>query len=232
MEVVLAVALTVGLMAAALAFYQHVVKARDNFTNQLRTAQATAAQRRVMDRITDDLRSALVFRFLQMGLSGQPMQMSFTTAALPGPGVWATQDMTDRPIPPQHDIRIVGYRLRISENEDGEEVVEGLERTIQQVLTAPVVEEGQEIQAALIAPQFKFVAFYYWDRQASEWVNSWEGGNLPPAVEIVLGIEPLPETLEPEDYPYETYRRMVYLPGVAPAASGNVVIRGLGGQRR
>jgi len=232
LEVVLAVALTVGLMTAALAFYEAITAARNSFTDQLQTAQATAAQRRVMDRITEELRSAIVYRFLGAGLAGQPMEMRFMTANLPGKGVWATEDITERPIAPQHDIQLVGYRLRIGEDENGDEVIEGLERTVQRVLAAAVAEEGEDIEGALIAPQFRFVTFHYWDNQVGEWLPSWEEGDLPLAVEIVLGIEPLPEDLEPEDYPYETSRRVVYLPGGTAAFGGNVIIRGLRGTSR
>ncbi len=233
-EVMLALTLTIALMAAVLAFYQHVVDVREDFTGQLSAVQATAARRRVMDRITDELRGAIVFSFLNMGLSGGPTQMRFTTAVLPGRSVWVTEEdsLLGEPPAPQHDIRQVGYRLRMVEDEYGEEVVVGLERTVQEVLTAEVAEEGEQIRAGLIAPQFKFVSFRYWDNQAGEWLESWEGGDLPLAVEVSLGAQPLPEEMEPADYPFETVRRIVYVPGGLKAFGGSTIIRGLRGRGR
>jgi len=101
------------------------------------------------------------------------------------------------------------------------------------LVSAQAAEEGEEIQGALIAPQFKFVSFGYWDNEAGEWLPSWEGGDLPLAVEVLLGAEPLPEDLEPQEYPFETFRRVVYVPGGRRSIGGTTIIRGLnsGGRR-
>ena len=227
LEVVIAVALTVGLMFSALSFYQQVADTQADFGDELGSIRATAVRRAVMDRITDELRTAIEYPFLQIGLSGQPMEMRFMTVALPGPAVWAAADIIDEPIPPEHDVRWVGYRLRICEDEDGMEVVEGLERTEQKVVSAEEAEEGEEIVGSLVAPQFKFAAFRYWDNQGGEWLDNWEGGTLPLAVEILLGTEELPEDMEPQDYPYPTHRRVVYVPGGRRPFEGTTIIRGL-----
>ncbi|HUS90451.1 MAG TPA: hypothetical protein VM695_01330 [Phycisphaerae bacterium] len=229
LEVTLAVSLTVGLMAAAMAFYQHVVDVRESFRSQLGTVQITNARRQIMDRITDELRMAMTNPFLQMGLSGSAMDVSFVTTSLPGASVWATANFTERPVTPEADLRIVGYRLRYGENEAGEEVVFGVERTVQTLLTAEVVEEGVTVRGSLIAPEFRFIAFLYWDNEAGEWFDTWEGGDLPLAVQVILGAEPLPEDLEPADYPYPTFSRIIYVPGGVRAFGGTTVIRGLGG---
>ena len=227
-EVVISIALTIGLMGAALGFYRHVVDVRQQFTGQLARTQRTAARRMVMDRITGELRSAMVYPFLGLGMSGQAMEMRFVTAAVPHQTAWAAEGITDAPVEPEQDLRIVGYRLRYVEDEEGFEVIEGLERSVQKTLTAQVVEEGQEVRFALMAPQIKFVRFGYWDNEAGEWLPDWEGGDLPMAVEIALGAEPLPEDMEPEEYPYETFRRVVYVPGGSRAFGGTTIIRGLG----
>jgi type II secretory pathway component PulJ len=227
-EVMLAVALTVGLMMSAIAFYRHVIDVREQLTGQFHQAQRTCARRAVMDRLTDELRSAMVFPFLQLGLSGQAMEVQFVTATVPGAGAWAVTNTTEQALERESDLRIVGYRLRVVEDANGQEVIEGLERTVQKTLAAEVVEEGAQIQCTLIAPQFKFIAFRYWDNQASQWVASWEGGDLPMAVEIVLGAEPLPEDMPPEEYPYATFRRVVYVPGGSQPLGGSTIIRGLG----
>jgi hypothetical protein len=230
-EVVLAITLTVGLMMSALSFYKYVADVREDFDGQLRSVRLTAARRAVMDRITDELRGAMVYVFLDFGLAGGPDSIQFMTAAVPGQSVWAVENITDDPTPPEHDIQLVGYRLRIVEDENGDEVVMGLERTYQGIVAAETAEEGEDIQASLLAPQFKFLAFRYWDSEAGDWVDSWQSGTLPLAVEIVLGVQELPEDLEPMDYPYATHRRVVFVPGGAQGSGQTTIIRGLGGGR-
>jgi len=232
LEVTLSITLTIGLMVAALAFYRHVVDVREDFSSQLGSVQTTSARRRVMDKITEELRTAIANPFLQMGLSGQAMEMRFITASLPSMAAWATPETTGEPAPPEQDLRMVGYRLRYVEDENGEEVVEGLARTEQRVITAQVAEEGEEIRSALVAPEFKFVSFAYWDNEGGEWLETWEENDLPLAVEISLGREPLPEDLEPIEYPYPTFRRTIYVPGGMRAFGGTTIIRGLGGGGR
>jgi hypothetical protein len=228
-EVIVAVALTIGIMVGAIEFYRHVLDVREQLTGQFHQAQRTSARRAVMDRMTDELRSSMVFPFLQLGLSGQATEVQFVTASVPGAGTWAVTNITDQAPERESDMRIVGYRLRVVQDANGQDRIDGLERTEQKTMTAEVVEEGEEIQGTLIAPQFKFIAFRYWDNQGSQWVTSWGGASLPMAVEIVLGAEPLPDDLPPEDYPYATYRRVVYVPGGSQPFGGNVIIRGLGG---
>ena len=219
-------------MAAVLTFYSHVLDVRDDFHGQMSSVRVTAARRAVMDRITAELRSAITYPFLQLGLSGQPDEMQFIRAGLPGQGVWAVRDATEDPIPPEHDLQLVNYRVRIVEDESGELVCEGIERNWQKIIAAETAEEGEEIQSALIAPQFKFIGFRYWDNENAEWVTMWESGDLPMAVEIALVVEPLPENVEPEEYPYPTFRRVVYVPGGWQAFGGSVIIRGRGEGRR
>lgn len=228
LEVTLAVALTIALMMGAISFYRHVLDVREQLTGEFRQAQRTSVRRATMDRLTDELRSSMVFPFLQLGMSGQAMEVQFVTAGVPGAGAWAVTNITDQPIEKESDLRIVGYRLRIVEDPNGQERIEGLERTEQKTLAAEVVQEGEQIQGTLIAPQFKFVAFRYWDSQSSQWVENWSGGDLPMAVEIVLGAEPLPEDLPPAEYPYATFRRIVYVPGGAQPLTGSVVNPGPG----
>jgi len=215
-----------GIVIAALAFYQQIISTREAFGDRLGAVEVTAARRAVMERMTDGLRSAIVYPFLKMGLSGDSEGMNFMVASLPGQGVWATEDISDEPVAPQQDVRIVGYRLRYSEDPNtGEEVVEGIERTEQTVIAAPTVEEGSDIVATLVAPSFKFLSLRYWDSQSGDWMETWGGGDVPVAVEIVIGIEPLPENTEPADYPFETFRRVVYVPAGKTSFGGAAIMR-------
>ena len=228
-EVILAVSLTMGIVLAALAFYQEIISTREAFADRLGAVEVTAARRAVMERMTDELRSAIVYPFLRMGLTGDSEGMQFMVASLPGQGVWATEDISDQPVAPQHDVRIVGYRLRHSEDPDtGEEIVEGIERTEQTVIAAPTVEEGYDVAAALVAPSFKFLSLRYWDNQSGDWLEAWNGGDVPVAVEIVVGIEPLPENTEPAEYPFEVFRRVVYVPAGKTSFGGAAIMRSPG----
>ena len=229
LEVILAVGLTMGIVLAALAFYQQVISTRQAFGDRLGAVEVTAGRRVLMERMTDELRSAIVYPFLQMGLTGGATGMQFMVAGLPGQGVWAADEIASRPAEPQQDMRIVGYRLRQSEDPDtGQPIIEGIERTEQVVIAAATVEEGVDVTSMLMAPSFKFLSLRYWDGQSGQWLTSWDGGDAPMAVEIVIGIEPLPEGVEPVDYPFETFRRVVYVPAGKTSFGGTTIMRGLG----
>jgi len=228
-EVILAVSLTMGIVMAALAFYQQIISTRQAFADRLGAVEVTAARRAVMEAMTDELRSAIVYPFLQMGLTGDSESVRFMVASLPGQGAWATEDISDQPAVPRHDVRIVGYRLRYSEDPDtGEEIIEGIERTEQTVIAAATVEEGSDVTATLIAQSFKFLSLRYWDNQSGDWLETWDGREAPVAVEIVIGIEPLPENTEPADYPFETFRRVVYVPAGKKSFGGAAIMRSPG----
>jgi hypothetical protein len=155
--------------------------------------------------------------------------MQFMVAGLPGQSVWATDETSDRPAAPQQDMRIVGYRLRLSEDPDtGLPTIDGVERTEHTVIVATTVEEGVDVTSTLIGPSFKFLSLRYWDGQSGQWLTSWDGGDAPMAVEIVIGIEPLPEGTEPVDYPFEKFRRVVYVPAGKRSLGGTTIMRGLG----
>ena len=90
-------------------------------------------------------------------------------------------------------------------------------------------EEGEGIVVAFVTPHVKFLRLQYWDGGA--WVPQWRQ-KLPAAVEITLGFEPLPEGTEAEEYPYETFRRVVAIPAAAQAPRGTVIVDPAGGRRR
>ena len=240
LEVVLSISLVLGMMGGLLAFQSYALDVRKAVGED---ARRIAAGRRVMDRMTAELRGASTSPFLGIGLRGQADQMQFITAAVPGAGSWIEPEPDADPIPPEHDLRLVGYRLRTATDEqgrplldeDGNVVIEGLDRTSQKLLTAPRVEEGetlaevQQIEVSLVAPQFKFLRFRYWT--GDTWIGAWSGGDLPQAVEITLGVEPLPAEVDVEEYlqAHETLRRVVYLPAAAKPKEGAVRRRGAAG---
>ena len=223
-EVLLAISMVVGLMGGVFAFYSDALGTRDRVMDSV---EMVSAERVVMVRLTTELRCAKVYPFIRFGLRGGPEDVEFITTALPGPPAWAGRGLTDDPIPPEHDLQLVGYRLRAIEDEAGDVVVAGLERTCQKVLAAPTAEEGEEIEVDFLTPRIRFLQFRYYD--GDNWIESWDGGDLPAAVEVTVGAEPLEEGMEPEDYPHETFRRVIYLP--AGGSQGGAGRTGRGGPR-
>jgi len=224
LEVVLAVALAVALVGALVGFYHHVLRVREAVAAEV---ERVTAVRAVMRTMTRALRSAVALRRLGQGVEGAGDRVQVATVAVPSGAVWVERTATETsPLPPEADVRIEGFRLRWVENEEGDLVVAGLERTCQRVLAAPVLEEGRQVEATLLAPEVKFLRLRYWD--GSAWTEAWQGDDLPQAVEITLGLRPLPEGTEPDEYPYPTYRRVVTVPGGLRGPTG-AVVRGLEG---
>lgn len=186
-----------------------------------------------MERLTDELRGAMVCPFLQWDLQGHADQVRLVTATLPGPAVWAPPDITQTPLPPEQDLQFVGYRLRVLKDDDGnvvtddqgQPIIVGLERTCQKQFSQTAT-EGKEIAVAFLTPFVKFLYFRYWD--GANWAESWSGNDLPLAVEITLGAEPLLGGLTPDQYPFDVQRRLVYIPGGKKALAGTALLRGLG----
>lgn len=230
MEIILALTLSMGLIASVFAFYRRTAEIRDHLTHEM---QKVDGQRAAMDRLTGEFQGAIVYPFLGIGLEGTGDTVTFVNPVLVGPQAWDTwteNDPTAEPVRPRQDLQMIGYRLRASRDGDDIVRVEGLERTSQTTLLAQMgdsadkvtrtivsngqvtdVEEGPEVEAVLVSSAVKFFAIRYWD--GSAWQTAWGGGDLPLGVEITMGTEPLPEGVAAQDYPYEVSRRVVFLPG-------------------
>lgn len=239
MEVILSIVLVIGLVGGMFALYKQALNIRDRVHQEM---DMWLAGRLAVDRMTDELRSAMEFRFLQMGMEGQGDQAQWICAQLPGPAAWAVRKDTENTIPPVTDVQIVGYRLGTSENEEGELVIDGLERTCQKVLTAVSVQETRatepvdgeedeedaeeesaeqaEVEVVLLTPHIKYLKLRYYD--GNSWQDSWTGGDLPRAVEICLGGRALGEEEDPEEYDDILFRRVVYVPGGVKGQVGGV----------
>ena len=215
LEVLLALTLGLGLMAAATAFYYRATNIR---AAVMQETQKVWSRRTVMDRLTNEIRGATIFPFLGMAMEGQESAARFVTAALPDRSAWTLRNVMQQPPPPQYDLQIVGYCLRVSTDEqgnilkdsEGNPLIVGLDRTCQKFISASA-EEGQDISVGLISSDIKFLGLRYWD--GSAWAASWGGADLPLAVEISLGERPLPEGLTADQYPYEASRRVIFVPG-------------------
>lgn len=213
-EVVLAIVIAVILMGAALAFYRHALDVREATNAEI---AISTAHRVLMERLTEELRAAGNAPVWGLSVQGQPDRINFVTATVPAGWVWATRQADAGPAPVDQDLKVVGYRLRAYENDEGVMVVDGVERVVQRLL-APQISDDQEPDAGtLIAGPIKFLRFRYYDGGA--WVDAWSDATLPVAVEIILGVTPLPDKVLPEDYPDPVFRRTVYIPRASVGGS-------------
>ena len=69
--------------------------------------------------------------------------------------------------------------------------------------------------------------FRYWD--STNWLDAWTGSGTPAGVEVSLGNDPMPDdesfdaqtdTGSEVEYPYELYRRVIYVPNHAASPAG------------
>jgi hypothetical protein len=217
-EAALALGLGLALIGLMLAFYRQILTVRTSIMDEM---DLVKSKRLIMEGLTDALRSAVP---QQGGLSGDEHRVRITTARVPGPAVWTETTVTEAPLPPEADLGRIIYRLRLADDEYGQPYIAGLERVRRRVLRAEVIEEGVGENAVLLSERIKFLYLRYWDGAA--WLPNWGGGDVPAAVEINLGVKPLPEDTDPEDYPWETQRRVVYVPA-GTRAQGGTVGRGL-----
>ena len=72
--------------------------------------------------------------------------------------------------------------------------------------TNSVAEPAAEPLTELI----RYAHFRFWD--GARWREGWTNASPPAGVEIVLGADPLPEDANAGEYPYEQFRRVVFLP--------------------
>jgi prepilin-type N-terminal cleavage/methylation domain-containing protein len=222
LEVMLAVSLALALLAALLGFYKQVADTRTAVGAEVDTI---SAERTVMELATVELRGAMPYPQAGLGLEGTTSEMRFATVAMPGADAWLVRTATEGTAGPSGGgLQVVGYRLGVSQDADGNNVINGVERTSQRLATAQAAEEGKQIEVKRLAPSMRFLRLRYWN--GTTWLESWSRSDLPGAVEIVMGEQPLPDGVLPMEYPYDTFRRVVYVPAGAKTPTGTI-IRGL-----
>lgn len=213
-EVILAVTIATGILVVALVFYQQTAQLRSELIGE---AERLSAVRLVMERISADLRSA--FTQPQIGFTGTTDSMEFVVARPP--------DLSAFPAGPASDLRKVYYYLAAS-LEGTNLVITGMDRT-EGPLTAKPAPTGNAAQIAPpvasaiatnlavvepLATEIQFVRLRYWD--GTGWLEAWDAPDLPLAVEVSLGTEPMPENEIAEAYSAEVFRRVILLPGHRP----------------
>ena len=92
--------------------------------------------------------------------------------------------------------------------------------------------EEERIEVKLLTESVRYLRLRYFD--GTEWLDEWEDlSSVPMAVEISLGFKPSPAVLleADEEYPYEVFRRVVFLSAGAVGQPAGTQATGLGGTR-
>jgi type II secretory pathway component PulJ len=229
-EIMLAVVIATALITVALYFYHQAADFRVQLMSEVdRLSEA----RLVLDRLTMELRSARRHAFYEQPLLGESDFLQFIKADVPAKAAWSGGTL-GRAATAQSDLKLVRYSVAVS-RESTNAAIAGLSRREE-----PLVDFKQEQSSVSLAPtatgtttnavlteNFHYVHFRYFDGTA--WKESWSGTALPRGVEITLGAEPMPAQTASEStvtqYPFEIFRRVVYLPG---SATGSLPMPGYG----
>lgn len=222
LEVMLSVALVLALAGSVYAFYFLTLDARETLQ---RESETLFAQRRVLDLMAEDVRSAQSVPLL-FGLKGQADEFEFMRARVPSPAVFyeqsftrgeAADELAGGAFELQADYEYVKYHLEPPDPDDEEDEIGPLIRTSVKTLTSDGIRAGVNAETVALSDHVKFLYLEY--RSGDEWVEQWTDSGVPPAVRITLGLEPLPEETEPVDYPYATVWREVAIPATGGSGS-------------
>ena len=229
LEVILALSIAIGLLVVALYFYQQAAELR---TQLLQESERLSTVRLLLDRITTDLRTA--YAQPQQGFTGNATSMRFIRTDVLSRMAWMAS-LPGRSAPVETDLKIVSYGITTGV-EGTNQVVGGITRVEQALIEKTGRKEKQKLEEVIPAPDvpaagsnvvdsaatskpavepltdaLHFVSFWYWD--GAEWSETWDSPDLPRGVEVTLGAEPLPAGLDPLEYPFEIFQRVIYLPG-------------------
>jgi prepilin-type N-terminal cleavage/methylation domain-containing protein len=208
-EVILAIAIAAGLLVVAISYYQRAADLRGQL---LAESEKLATIRLLMDRISLDLRTA--FAEPRQGFSGTSDYMKFAHLGSPTPGNLAEGAM-----------KLVTYSV-ITNSEATNSLVIGFNRVetplVEMRVAAPTNREPFSFNGAMdpvamatnnvvepLTRSIRMVNFRYFD--GNEWLDAWNGGDLPMGVEVTFGTEP-PSLDEEEEYGGELFRRIIFVP--------------------
>lgn len=195
LEVVLATAIVCGLLFAVLSFHHHASMIRER--TQLELEEISAA-RLLMDRITNELRTAVYHDGLRRGIRGRPERIDFLTTVVPPRSAWSTASDGAESIP-EFDLRRVRYRTRSRH---------GIVRDDYRLPTTTDPKQSRTVDP--VSKRLHFLHFRYHDGRS--WRDKWKAKGLPHGVEITLGAKPLPRDTDAVEYPYRMFRRVVHIP--------------------
>lgn len=208
-EVILAVVIAAGLLVVAISYYQRSAELRGKL---LEESERLTTIRMLMDRLSLDLRTAVAEP--RQGFSGTTDFMKFVHAGSPSPGNLG-----------EGSLKSVTYS--VVTNSGGTNVtVIGFNRLegplVEMRVAAPTNREAISFNGAMdpiamatnnfvepLTRAIRLVHFRYFD--GSEWLDTWNGADLPMGVEVTLGTDPASEDLE-EEYAGDLFRRVIYVP--------------------
>jgi len=248
LEVVLALAIVLGLLVVVLFFHQQTARLRDH---TLTDTAGLAAVRLCLDRLATELRSASssagTFR-------GGPQDIEFLRCDFSAPLAWAvgTNAASSLESFPVRRVRY-GFRPPAEDGAGGGVSRDELPfRPASQDLALDAVDpvgyglfsiagvgpaEGDSGDGGaspdslgsgslgVVLSELRYFQLRYWDGVA--WSSAWANDHLPRGVEITVATESLPVDAPPDAMPVDVFRRVVALP-TAPVLPVSVVESELG----
>jgi len=229
-EVVLAILIISGIMTVLLYFYHRSAQVRQA---ALEETEFLSTSRMLLEQITMELRTARVAEDQFIGLEGSSNSISFVCTSIPQMARWIVSTNESVVLPPATDLKRVSYRLLSGTNildrkgiDRAEELLHGAAFTAgtnatEFVNTAETNLTGEAEtnffttnqiarMPPLLTERVQFLGFRYW--AGTNWTDSWSGMDLPTGVEVTVARDPMPVDAAAEEYPFEVFRRVIYLP--------------------
>jgi type II secretory pathway pseudopilin PulG len=235
-EVVLAISIAVGILTVVLLFYHQTTTLR---TRLMEETSRLAVMRLVMERLNVELASARLSGPHGQGLSGGADNFQFVRLGFPTS--WDATNPPPSAAS-QISLHLISYTLvqdtnQATQVDTNQTVDRGLLRSDvalgQAAGTNSVPPATNDFSAipftvspsgadtnSLAGPtpmppgglisQIRFFHLRYWD--GASWSDAWPGPDLPVGIEVSLGADPLPPELAVDAYPFEVFRRVIYLP--------------------
>lgn len=209
-EVILAIVIAAGLLVVAISYYHRSADLRGKL---LEESERLTTIRLLMDRLSFDLRTAVAEP--RQGFSGTVDFMKFVHAGSPTPGNLA-----------EGALKLVTYSVVTNAEDTNIAAVIGFNRVetplVEMRAAAPTNREPVSFNGAMdpiamatndfvepLTRAIRAVYFRYFD--GSEWLDTWNGSDLPLGVEVTFGTEP-PSEDEEEEYTGDLFRRVIYVP--------------------
>jgi type II secretory pathway pseudopilin PulG len=227
-EVVLAISIAAGILVVVLLFYHQTESLRSRL---LEETSRLATMRLVMERLSAELSTARLCEPHGQGLSGGADNIQFVKLGFPNP--WDRTNASSS-FSSGSPLRVVSYSLLQDTNNQTES---GLLRSEEALAKSFSISTNllatNDPSAALpvgtavprkgsVASQIQFLRFRYWD--GSTWSEAWSAPVLPMGVEVSLGRDPLPPELTADEYPFELFRRVIYLPNHAASRAPSLAV--------
>jgi type II secretory pathway pseudopilin PulG len=229
-EVVLAILIISGIMTVLLFFYQRAAQARQA---ALEETEFLSTSRMLLEQITMELRTARAMEDQFVGLEGSSNSISFVCTTIPQTARWIVSSNEAVILPPASDLKRVTYRLLTGTNTfepkgvdreeelllgaaftagtNATEFVNAGETNLVAESETNLYTTNQILRAKPpLTERVQFLQFRYW--AGTNWIDSWSGLDLPTGVEVTVGRDPMPADAPAEGYPFELFRRVIFLP--------------------